>query len=160
VRHLVLLLISSTIAAQSTNGVFNPAVDCDPTPSLIRDAAKDAGVNIRRVCYVSDRAKFAAKASESYARDLDRVGRLVRVVVPFGHLLLINGTESAVRMAVRAYDAEAESRTNAARFDDEQFFGGIRETGDYARRAMFALKKAYTVALAPYRELPPNLTQK
>ena len=53
---------------------------------------KTPGSIRRGLCYVPDRARVAAKAGESAARDLDRIGNLVRVV-PYGRLLLINGVE-------------------------------------------------------------------
>jgi hypothetical protein len=67
------------------------------------------------VCYVSDRPAFAYRAGEAVARRLDRQGDMVRVVIPFGHLLVVNGTEPAVQLAVRFYDAERERRLRASR---------------------------------------------
>ena len=89
---VIFALVLTSIAASeqpATNSVFDPERDCDPMPALIRDAAKDAGIAIKVVCYISDRPKFAVKAGEPFATDLDRVGDMVRVVVPFGHLLLV-----------------------------------------------------------------------
>jgi hypothetical protein len=48
---------------------FDPAIDCEKTPLLIRDAAKDAGIDPKRICYIGDRAKFASKAGETFAHD-------------------------------------------------------------------------------------------
>ena len=138
--------------------LFDPTDDCDKTPTLIRDATKDAGIDIRTVCYISDRAKFASKAGEAFARDLDRVGKMVRVVVPFGHLLLVNGTEPAVQMAVRFYDYENERRTNAARFAADQDFGGHARVAQRAARAIQALRSAYTSELVPYKRAMDRIT--
>ena len=146
------LLVSLAAVAQPAKQTrFDPATDCDKTPLLIRDAAKDARISARRVCYVSDRARFADKAGEPFARDLDRLGNLVRVTIPFGHLLLINGTESAVRMAVRFYDTEIRVQREAARRTGDEFFGAPAEADRYAAQAIAALRQAYAAELAPYR---------
>jgi hypothetical protein len=147
-----LLLVSVAALAQPAKQTrFDPATDCDKTPPLIRDAAKDARISAGRVCYISDRARFAAKAGEPFARDLDRVGKLVRVAIPFGHLLLINGTEPAVLMAVRFYEAELRVQREAARRTGDEFFGTAAEAARYAAQAIAALRQAYAAELVPYR---------
>jgi len=147
----ILLVSLAALAQPAKQTRFDPATDCDKTPLLIRDAAKDARITARRVCYVSDRVRFAAKAGEPFARDLDRVGMLVRVAVPFGHLLLINGTEPAVQMAVRFYDAEIRIQLEAVPQTGDEFFGASAEAARYAAAAIAALRQAYAAELAPYR---------
>jgi hypothetical protein len=138
---------------QPKTALFDPGSDCDRLPLLFRDAARDAGVDQKKLCYIADRARFAAKAGETYARDLDRVGKLVRVVIPFGHLLLINGTEQAVRYAVRRYDAENEIRTKAAGMTPgDQFLDGVEAAAEHARQAIQALRSAYAKELSPFRD--------
>jgi hypothetical protein len=151
-KVLLVILFCAAAPAQVTLGRFDPATGCEKTPALIKDAAKDAGIDAKRLCYVRDRERFAAKAGEAFARDLDRKGKLVRVVIPFGHLLLINGTEPAVQLAVRAYDSENELRTSVARLGEERYFGHANEFTTYAWQALVALKKAYAAELAPYRD--------
>ena len=49
-----LLVVSLAAVAQPAKQTrFDPTTDCDKTPLLIRDAAKDARINARRVCYVN-----------------------------------------------------------------------------------------------------------
>jgi hypothetical protein len=147
-----LLLGAVAVFPQVKPGVFDPASDCEKLPLLFRDAARDADIDNKKLCYIADRARFAAKAGEAYARDLDRIGKWVRVVVPFGHLLLINGTEQAVRFAVRRYDAENEIRTNAAKLGPgERFLDGINGAADHAREAIEVLRSAYAKELRPYK---------
>jgi hypothetical protein len=132
---------------------FNPKTDCEKTPMLIRDAAKDARIDIRRICYITDRGKFASKAGVTFAHDLDRIGNLVRVAVPFGHLLLVNGTEPAIQMAVRFYEYENEVRLRAARFAGEPFLGGPGEVASLVAQATASLRTSYTAELAGYKDL-------
>lgn len=142
------LLASLAALAQPARYVrFDPATDCDKAPPLIRDAAKDAGIRLKRICYIGDRARFASKAGEPFARELDRVGNLVRVAIPFGHLLLINGTEPAVQMAVRFYDRANRARAGAARRAGEEFFGSPAEAATYAAQAISVLRKSYAAEL-------------
>jgi hypothetical protein len=67
---IVVLLGSLAAIAQPGKYVqFNPSTGCEKTPLLIRDAAKDAGIDPKRICYIGDRAKFASKAGETFAHD-------------------------------------------------------------------------------------------
>ncbi|QOY90364.1 helix-turn-helix transcriptional regulator [Paludibaculum fermentans] len=137
--------------------VFDPKRDCDPMPPLIRDAAKDAGIPLHLVCFISDRSRFGLKAGAAWAAGLDRAGDLVRVVLPFGNLLVVNGTEPAVQMAVRCYDAEKQKRLNAVRFAGEQNRSANMIVLERTTEGIRALRKSYAALLAPYHPLvTPN----
>ncbi|MGJ5813335.1 PadR family transcriptional regulator [Paludibaculum fermentans] len=130
---------------------FQPERDCDPVPALIRHAAKDARIPLHLVCYVSNRPAFALKAGEAFAANLDRSGDLVQVVLPFGQLLLVNGTEPAVQMAVRFYDTASRKRLNAARFAREQDLGVNMVVLDSTAQGTRALRKSYAAFFTPYQ---------
>ncbi|WP_321470576.1 helix-turn-helix transcriptional regulator [uncultured Paludibaculum sp.] len=132
--------------------VLDPKCDCDPVPALIRDAAKDARIPLNVVCYISDRPRFARKAGETFASNLDRVGDMVRVVIPFGHLLVINGTEPAVQMAVRFYDGESRKLLTASRFTREQDVGVKMATLDRTSQGIRALRRSYASLLTPHNQ--------
>lgn len=129
--------------------VFDPKRDCDRMPALIRDAAKDASIPLSSVCYISDRRRFALNAGESFAADLDRVGDSVRVVIPFGHLLVINGSEPAVQMAVHFYDAESRKLLSASRFAGTHDLGVKIAALDRTSQAVRALRQSYAALLTP-----------
>lgn len=133
--------------------VFYPKRDCDRMPALIRDAAKDASIPLHSLCYINDRARFALDAGEPFAADLDRVGDSVRVVIPFGHLLVINGSEPAVQMAVRCYDAESRRLLTSSRFAGTHDLGGKIAALDRASQAVRTLRRSYASLLAPYNHL-------
>jgi hypothetical protein len=148
VAGFALAFASIAVAEQpATSSVFDPLVDCDKMPALIRDAAKDAGIANGILCYISDRSRFALKAGEAFARDL---ADMVRVVVPFAHLLLVNGTEPAVQMAVRFYDSENRKRAIATGFLADQEQGIAFEVVRYAAETTRMLRMSYASLLMPY----------
>jgi|SRR5215471_7246922 len=137
--------------AASVYTLFNPATACEKTPRLIRDAAKDAGTDVRVLCYISDRAKFASDAGEATARRLDRIGNMVQVVIPFGHLLVVNGTELGVQMAVSFYDSENEKRMQAGRLPGDRYRGGQPEAAYNAVKAIRQIRRFYAAELALHK---------
>lgn len=133
--------------------VFDPKRDCDRMPALIRDAAKDAGIPIHSVCYISDRHRFALNAGESFASGLDRVGDSVRVVIPFGHLFVVNGSEPAVQMAVRFYDAESRKLLSASRLAGAHDLGVKMAALDRTSQAVRSLRHSYAALLKPCHDV-------
>ena len=152
-RALAVYLVASglPLLAQPSIRYFTPSGDCAPTPQLFKDAAKSAGIDERILCYITDRADFARKAGESFAREVDRVGKMVRVVIPFGHLLVLNGTELAVVMAVRRYKAEDELRTKVAALPSDEYFFSCGEAADLAAAKMRELRRVYANELLQYK---------